>query len=123
MVGALTLFYSTACCLFIYTLAVVPKIEQYSQGPAIRFYQSLAHKDVYVWPVGFKSYAQYFYGQKPPEPKYGNQDLDFLMKGPIKRPAYFVVKITNKEFKNQCSGCTLVKKEGGFLFYKREAVQ
>ncbi len=66
MKGMLFLFYSTAICLFIYLLAVVPKIERYSQGPAIDFYKTLQNKSVYVWPVGFKSYAQYFYAQKPP---------------------------------------------------------
>ncbi len=115
-----TLFYSTALCLFIYLITVVPKIEQYSQGPAIRFYQSLAGKDVYMWPVGFKSYAQYFYGQKPPEPKYGNKQLEYLLRGKIDRPAYFVVKINNKEFTDQCNDCTLIKQEGGFLFYERK---
>ncbi|HRN73460.1 MAG TPA: glycosyltransferase family 39 protein [Ginsengibacter sp.] len=115
-----TLFYSTALCLFIYLITVVPKIEQYSQGPAIRFYQSLAGKDVYMWPVGFKSYAQYFYGQKPPEPKYGNNQLEYLLRGKIDRPAYFVVKINNKEFTDQCNDCTLLKQEGGFLFYERK---
>ncbi|MCW5913060.1 MAG: glycosyltransferase family 39 protein [Chitinophagaceae bacterium] len=115
-----TLFYSTALCLFIYLITVVPKIEQYSQGPAIRFYQSLAGKDVYMWPVGFKSYAQYFYGQKPTEPKYGNNQLEYLLRGKIDRPAYFVVKINNKEFTDQCNDCTLIKQEGGFLFYERK---
>lgn len=115
-----TLFYSTALCLFIYLITVVPKIEQYSQGPAIRFYQSLAGKDVYMWPVGFKSYAQYFYGQKPPEPKYGKNQLEYLLRGKIDRPAYFVVKINNKEFTDQCNDCTLLKQEGGFLFYERK---
>lgn len=115
-----TLFYATALCLFIYLITVVPKIEQYSQGPAIRFYQSLAGKDVYMWPVGFKSYAQYFYGQKPPEPKYGKNQLEYLLRGKIDRPAYFVVKINNKEFTDQCNDCTLLKQEGGFLFYERK---
>ncbi|MEJ7673899.1 MAG: hypothetical protein WKF59_14675 [Chitinophagaceae bacterium] len=33
---------------FFYTISVVPKIEGYSQRPAINFYKSLAGKDVYV---------------------------------------------------------------------------
>lgn len=115
----LFLFYSTAGCLFIYLISVVPKIEQYSQGPAIQFYEQLAGKNVYVWPVGFKSYAQYFYGKKPPEPKYGNEQLPFLLHGKLDRPAYFVVKITNKDFSQQCTDCQLIKQEGGFLFYER----
>lgn len=118
----LFLFYSTAFCLFIYLIAVVPKIEKYSQGPAINFYESLAGKDVYVWPIGFKSYAQYFYAKKPATPVYGEADEQFLLKGNITKPAYFVVKVTNTGFDSTCNNCTLIKQEGGFKFYKREPV-
>jgi hypothetical protein len=118
----LFLFYSTAICLFIYLLAVVPKIEKYSQGPAINFYESLAGKDVYVWPIGFKSYAQYFYAKKPETPVYGEKDEQFLLKGKITKPAFFVLKITNTSFDTSCDNCTLIKQEGGFKFYKRDPV-
>ena len=121
-VAILFLFYSTAICLFIYLLAVVPKIEKYSQGPAIDFYESLQGKDVYVWPIGFKSYAQYFYAKKPATPVYGEKDEQFLLKGNITKPAFFVVKITNAGFDTSCNNCTLIKQEGGFKFYKRDAV-
>jgi hypothetical protein len=120
-IAVLFLFYSTAVCLFIYLLAVVPKIERYSQGPAIDFYQTLQGKDVYVWPIGFKSYAQYFYAKKPASPVYGEADEQFLLKGEIKKTAYFVVKVTNTGFDSTCNNCTLIKQEGGFKFYKREA--
>jgi 4-amino-4-deoxy-L-arabinose transferase-like glycosyltransferase len=118
----LFLFYSTAICLFIYLLTVVPKVEKYSQGPAINFYESLAGKDVYIWPVGFRSYAQYFYAKKPVLPVYGEADEEFLLKGDISKPAFFVVKITNTGFDSTCHGCLLIKQEGGFKFYKREPV-
>ena len=120
--GLLFLFYSTAICLFIYLLAVVPKIEKYSQGPAIDFYETLQGKDVYVWPIGFKSYAQYFYAKKPASPVYGEGDEPFLLKGDIKKPAYFVVKITNTGFDSTCNNCKLIEQKGGFNFYKRDAV-
>lgn len=119
-IALLFLFYSTASILFMYLLAVVPKIEKYSQGPAINFYQTLQGKDVYVWPIGFKSYAQYFYAKKPPSPVYGEADEQFLLKGDIKKVAYFVVKITNTSFDSTCNHCTLIRQEGGFRFYKRE---
>ncbi|MEO6948279.1 MAG: glycosyltransferase family 39 protein [Ginsengibacter sp.] len=118
-----TIFYSTAVFLFIYLIAVVPKIEQYSQGPAIKFYESLQGKDVYVWPVGFRSYAQYFYAKKPASPVYGEEDETFLLKGDIIKPAYFVIKNTNVAFDTLCNNCELIKQEGGFKFYKREAVK
>ncbi len=120
MKGILFLFYSTALFLFIYLLAVVPKIERYSQGPAVDFYESIAGKDVYVWPVGFKSYAQYFYAKKPASPVYGETDEDFLLKGNIDKPAYFVIKITRKNFDTSCIECILIKQEGGFKFYRRD---
>jgi len=44
------------------------------------------------------------------------------LKGNIDKPAFFVVKITNTGFDSTCNGCTLIKQEGGFKFYKREAV-
>ena len=115
----LFLFYSTAVCLFIYLLAVVPKIEKYSQGPAIEFYKTLQGKNVYVWPIGFKSYAQYFYAKKPASPVYGEADEKFLLQGNIQKPAYFVVKITNTGFDSTCNNCKLLKQEGGFKFYER----
>ncbi|MGN6533603.1 MAG: ArnT family glycosyltransferase [Ginsengibacter sp.] len=122
-IAIIFLFYSTAVCLFVYLLAVVPKIEKYSQGPAIDFYESLSGKDVYVWPIGFKSYAQYFYGKKPATPVYGEKDEQFLLKGNITKPAFFVVKISNSGFDTSCNSCTLIKQEGGFKFYKREPVK
>lgn len=118
--GILFLFYSTAVCLFIYLLAVVPKIERYSQGPAIDFYESIRGKDVYVWPIGFKSYAQYFYAKKPAFPVYGEADEIFLLEGNIDKPAFFVVKINNNTFDRTCKECTLIKQEGGFKFYRRD---
>ena len=120
MKGILFLFYSTAICLFIYLLAVVPKIERYSQGPAIDFYKTLQGKNVYVWPIGFKSYAQYFYAKKTASPVYGEADEKFLLKGNNDRPAFFVVKITNTNFDTTCNVCTLIKHEGGFNFYERK---
>jgi len=124
LVGALTIFYSTALVLFFYLINVVPKIESYSQGPAINFYKSLAGKDVYVTTYGFKSYAQYFYFQKQPsnsKPQtITGDDLDFLLTGPIDKTAYFVTKITQTDFPSAYPQCKLIKQEGGFLFYRRD---
>ena len=40
---------------------VLPKIEMYTQGPAIEFYESIKNENNYIATVGFKSYAHYFY--------------------------------------------------------------
>lgn len=121
--GFLLLFYSTAFCLFMYMPIVVPKVERYSQASAVNFYKSLAGKDVYVTPFGFKSYAQYFYFQKPfAIPGSEEGEMNYLLKGEINKPAYFVVKINDREFDSLCLNCKLIKQEGGFKFYKREMI-
>ena len=118
--GLLMLFYSTAVILFFYLVMVVPKIEAYSQGSVINFYKSIAGKDVYVTPVAFKSYAHYFYFDKPGPTKFNQEDS--LMTGNIDKPAYFVVKITNETFDSTCRDCKLINEGGGYKFYRREAV-
>lgn len=119
--GFMVLFYAIPVCLFAIQMTVLPKIEAYSQGAAINFYKSLAGKDVYVTPVGFKSYAQYFYFKKPAALLMGkNEEINYLLSGPIDKPAYFVVKISNKQFETECRNCKLMKQEGGFLFYTRQ---
>jgi|GEM_PF-6421019 len=71
--------------------------------------------------VGFKNYAQYFYAQKPAKPVYLEGDKDFLLKGDITKAAYFTVKITNTGFDSTCNNCTVIKQEGGFNLYTRDA--
>ena len=121
--GFLLLFYSTAICLFFYAFMVVPKIESYSQRPAINFYKSLVGQDVYVTSFGFKSYAPYFYFKKPAAITMEEEkEQNYFLSGAIDKPVYFAVKINNTQFDTLCLQCKLIKQEGGFLFYKREAV-
>ncbi len=106
--------------LGLYFAAVAPKIEQYTQAPMIRFYKEMSGKDVYVEPIGFKSYAQYFYfglmpGHRPPQ--YSDE---WLLTGPIDRPAYLITKIhRTKLVTDKTPGAQLLKTEGGFAFFER----
>ncbi len=118
--GIIVLFLSTALCMFVYLKAVVPKIEAYSQGPAIRFYQSLQGKSVYVIPLGFKSYAHYFYFQKPAGDKLQSNNEEWLLRGEVDRPAYFVLKTTSMSRMEEYEDVRFIRKEGGFAFYVRE---
>lgn len=139
------LFYSTAICLSLYLISVVQKIEGYSQAPAINFYKSLVGQDAYVTTYGFRSYAQFFYFQKQPDKKLQesrdkgqgaidkgedvggkeeeNRELNYLLTGPIDKSAYFVTKVTTTDLPVACPECRFIRQDGGFLFYKREAVK
>lgn len=118
--GAYLMYMSTSLVLLVYLKAVVPKIAQYSQGPAIAFYQSLQGKHVYITPYGFKSYAQYFYFRKPPGDPPESRDLQWLLNGPIDRPAYFVAKTTTADALKNQDGLQLLSQNGGFVFFVRQ---
>lgn len=117
--GAITLFYATAFCIFFYLKSVVPKIEGYSQAPAINFYKSISGQDVYVTTIGFYSYAHYFYFQKMPGGNSESSNKEWLLNGDIDKPVYMVAKSTSKSLFDNHPDCRFIKQEGGFLFYCR----
>ncbi len=103
------------------SLEIVPRIEPYSQGPAIAFYQSLKGKDVFVVPLGFKSYAHLFYTDKQPTTAKSQPPLNILLCGKINKPAYFVSKITKKEeILRSYPLLEVLYQKNGFVFYKRK---
>ncbi len=118
--GMVLMFIAGACSLLIYLKMVVPKIESYSQGPAIKFYESLQGKHAYVNCIGFKSYAQYFYFEKPPGDDSLSRSQEWLLKGNIDRTAYFVVKSTSMKMMQEFPEVQLLSEKGGFAFYIRK---
>ena len=117
--GIIILFYATAFCIFFYLITVVPKIEGYSQAPAINFYKSISGQDVYVTTVGFYSYAPYFYFRKMPGGNIERSNKEWLLNGEIDKPVYIVAKSTSKVLFDKHPDCRFIKQEGGFLFYYR----
>jgi 4-amino-4-deoxy-L-arabinose transferase-like glycosyltransferase len=117
--GILTLFYSTAFFLFIYLKVVVPKIEGYSQAPAINFFKSIAGKDVYATTIGYFSYANLYYFEKMPGGDPRSSDRDWLLSGEIDKPVYMITKSTYKSEMDKHPDCKFLKQEGGFMFYLR----
>jgi hypothetical protein len=117
--GVITLFYATAFCIFFYLQAVVPKIEGFSQAPAINFYKSISGQDVYATTVGFYSYAPFFYFSKMPGGNPESNNKDWLLDGEIDKPVYIVAKSTSKEEMDKHPDCQFIRQEGGFMFYCR----
>jgi len=108
--------------LTAYLKMVVPRIEKYTQGPAIEFYESLQGQDVYVNVSGFKSYAYLFYFRQPLYPDHTQKtNKDWLIDGPTDKPVYFVSKTTEKYLKGFAEVKEIGRK-GGFIFYRREPV-
>jgi hypothetical protein len=119
LMGFIMMFYSTAFCLFFCLRIIVPKIEGYSQAPAINFYKSVSGKDVYVTTLGFFSYGRYFYFEKPPGGNIMSHDNNWLLNGNIDKPVYIVAKSTSRNLFDEHPDCVFLKQEGGFIFYCR----
>jgi 4-amino-4-deoxy-L-arabinose transferase-like glycosyltransferase len=114
---------AVAICMFIYSAVVVPKIEGYSQRAAIAFYESKAGQDVYVWPVGFKSYAQYFYFKKPANQRLEASNEDWLINGPVDKPTYLIARIDRAEPYLKHPNLEVIEQKNGFVFLKRKATK
>jgi 4-amino-4-deoxy-L-arabinose transferase-like glycosyltransferase len=120
--GIVFIFASALLTINLASLVVVPKIEPYSQGAAIEFYQSLKNKDCYVETIGFKSYAHLFYSDKKYQQNSNSYSVDWLLNGEIDKDVYIVSKInTAEEIKNSHPQLEELYRKNGFVFYIRKA--
>lgn len=129
----------TLCAIQVVMIQVAvlhftPKVEAYSQRAAIVYFKSFIGKDVYVHPLGYKSYAHLFYSQKLPSanPAYYrlvksdvgastivDANEDWLLSGPIDKPAYFICKVTDAADWRRLPQLEEVGGRNGFVFFRR----
>jgi hypothetical protein len=108
-------------------LLVLPRIADYSQNAAIRFFEEKANEDAYIMVEAYKSYAHYFYGKIKPFPHSEiplEKRGDWMARGPVDKTVYLVTRIdrATEEFENVWfSAFKRIGAEGGFVFYKRES--
>jgi hypothetical protein len=118
LAGVATNAVSLGATLILILFFILPKIESFTQGPAIAFYKQKKGEDCYIESFGFKSYAQYYYAQTPYGLREESKDIVWLLKGEIDKPVYLVSKSTNREL-DDYPGFEFITAEGGFRFYKR----
>lgn len=116
---ALWLIFTGTLVLTEITSIVLPqKIEQYSQAATVEFFESLQGQDCYV-ETFHKSYASYFYSRKP----LGNpnsSNIDWLLRGPIDKKAYFVCKSTKAdEIRQTYAELHELYSKNGYVFFVR----
>ena len=118
--GVIGIFIISLISVNMAALIIAPRIEQYSQGAAIEFYEYLQNKDCYVETLGFKSYAHLFYSNKKEQANKNSYHTEWLLNGAIDKPAYFVCKIT--EVENVLKSNPALKeiyRKNGFVFFMR----
>jgi len=139
--GGTALFVQSA--LFTY----IVRAEEISQGPAMRWYESLAGEPVYVY-SRFRSYAPFFYFEQPaPSAEYmagaterakqdsrrdaqhtffrrQENDPAWLLHSPeLDRDVYIVAKVQQVPDLLTIPGVQEMSREGGFVLLRRRAVK
>ncbi len=118
--SAVIFFCGTALAIFSASALIVPRIEKYSQGAAIEFFQQMQGQDCYVKAIGYKSYADLFYTQKEKPVNQNYYNLEWLLAGDIDKPVYFVTKLTRLERFSNYTELKELYRKNGFVFLKRE---
>ncbi len=96
------------------------KIEVYSQRALIEFCKDKKGEDCYVNTLGMKSYAHLFYAAKPIPENQLSQDREWLLRGNIDKPAYFILRSkTLKGFQESYPDLELLYEKNGFSFCLR----
>ena len=120
--GLVALFIACVLCVQLTLIVINPKIEQYTQSGPIAFYKEHSGEDEYVRSL-FKSYADLFYGKKRRDDHPLSYDREWLLRGPIDKPVYFVGRIgQDKKYGSPEYGLTRLVKEYGFVYYRRDPV-
>jgi 4-amino-4-deoxy-L-arabinose transferase-like glycosyltransferase len=105
--------------VFLVVVLYTPKIERYSQNAEIEFCKNLAGKPVYLETLEFRSYAIYFYFDKPMPSSYIHSHPSQLT-GRLDKDAYFIVKNTSKEeYMMHYPDLKYLYEKNGFVFLQR----
>jgi 4-amino-4-deoxy-L-arabinose transferase-like glycosyltransferase len=115
--------FSTAFVLFV-VLFYTAKIERYSQLAEIEFCEKLAGQQVYLETLDFRSYAIYYYFDKPKPLVSANLQPLWQLTGNLDKDAYFIVKNTSKD-ENMKANPELkyLYEKNGFVFLLRPKSQ
>jgi 4-amino-4-deoxy-L-arabinose transferase-like glycosyltransferase len=109
-----------AVFIFLTMYMLTPRIELYSQRTAVEFFSSVSDEDAYLLTLGYKSYAQLFYGKSRDHQNINSRDEDWLLKGNIDKPVYISAKSYKKEqYQEEYPDLHLLYEKNGFAFFTR----
>lgn len=116
------LFVVSLLAINLTIVLITPKVEPYSQGAAIEFYQSKQGQAVVVEPLRYKSYAHLFYSLRQPQFNRSLADSIRRFNAHPEIPVFYVGKIQNRE-ENETEMPYLQRlyEKNGFVFYRRSS--
>lgn len=109
-----------AVFVFLSMYLITPRVEIYSQRTAIEFFKSVSDEDAYLLTLGYKSYAQLFYGKSGDHQNINSKNEEWLLKGNIDKPVYISSKSYKKvHYREKYPDLQLLYEKNGFAFFKR----
>ena len=97
------LLFTLLASIEIFMSSVVPRLAEVAQGSLISFYKRAAQEKVNIQPLGFKSFAAYFYSEYDPA------------RG---QPVYAVSRSRDSDWAMKNHKLTLLEKKGGWALYR-----
>lgn len=142
--ASIAILFGVLLTLQLAMVTIVPKIEQHSQGAAIEFWEQQAEKDVYIQPLGYDTYAHYFYAkvQKPnrlppafetylaahadevnqssnPSETRNRLFTSWLLEEDVDKPVYFCCHMAKAAEFEQKYNLQRIGEKGGFVFFQK----
>lgn len=115
----IVLFVFSAIAFNTMLLMIAPKVEPYSQGAAIEFYENKAKENAIVETLEFFSYAHLFYAKRPPHLGKPVADSILNMTTQPTVPVYFVSKIQDEQkLLAERPHIQKMYEKNGFVFYR-----
>lgn len=107
----LTLFAGMGLFVSIALIFFIGKIACYSQDAASEFCEKYEGQQVEIQTIGYKSYLQFFYAQKP-EP--------YPMKNASDIPQYFIMKVDKRKKLEERPELQIMYEKNGFIFLEQK---
>lgn len=136
-----TLFVVAALSINLTTTLFTPKIERYSQGAMVDFFEEKSDEDAYREVIGLKSYAHLYYGKRQPNDNgnplfinwmqkqypassytaadYRKNFTQWLIYGDIDKPVYFATTVRKADQYKKLNQLQLLSERNGYVFFKR----
>lgn len=141
------------CFVFLASVFLTPKIEAHTQNSIIQFYESKQNENCYLYNVGYKTYAPYFYAKTKPlqfmdglnlkrqlyfRTQHVNYFLElneqerneldaiekyWLMNSNIDKKVYFIAKIDNQQGMDTLKQLKKIVSQNGFIVYERVSLK
>lgn len=118
--GIPVLFIGTALFTMTTLFGIIRNVEAISQGAAMDFFEDQQGRDIYLHPVGYKTYGHLFYSRKPAPASGSSPNEKTLLTGHLDKQAVFITRINKTDRFTVYPDVVETGRRNGFVFYRRE---